>query len=331
MSATAIASLLEDSDARPESRPRRAKWWGRLLRHCAGVDCPHRGKLWPAWLRKAPGVDFEGRWYCEIGCLKPLLAFRVHTLLSSFLLERPRTHRVPIGLLLVNRGAISQEQLRDALRLQREAGRDRIGDWLLQMGAVTEHQLTAALGQQWGCPTFPLERQTAQLAWSDLLPLPLLEAACAVPAYASPDGRLLHLAFGERLDHTTLYAIEQMLGCRTLSSVAVASAVARVLDDLRRHAAKEETCFDTIRDPQEMTWIICSYADELKAAKISLARASGFIWVRFHRRKSARDLLFRISPAATPTFFEKSPGRAKGFAVSADTGKDGVSDACTSL
>src|SRR5207245_10636577 len=139
----------------------------------------------------------------------------------------------------------------------------------------------------------PLDLQPAKLSWGGLLPIPLLESAGAVPAHASPDGRLLHLAFADRVDHTFLYAVEQMLGCRTVACVATASAIARLLDQLRRTAAREETSFDTVRDPREVTSTICSYASELQASRISIARAAAYLWVRFHRSGSSLDLLFR--------------------------------------
>jgi hypothetical protein len=328
MSATEVPILSNDHGADLESAVLRERWWERFAMRCAAVECPYRGRLWPAWLRIPGGVLFEGRWYCETECLKPLLEFRLFHLLSGSVVQKTRTHRLPLGLLLVNRGVISPEQLREGLRLQRDAGGGRLGDWFRQMGAVNEHQLTAALGQQWGCPVFPLEHQTPRPSWSGLLPLPLLESARTVPAHASIDGRVLHLCFGERLDHPLLYAIEHMLGCRTVACVAPETNISDFLRQLCRHAERTEPCFDTVRDPREMTWVICNYATELQAARVAVVRTSAHIWVRFYRGKVARDLLFRISPENTPaSSHERFSGAAKAFSPPADSGKDGVADA----
>jgi len=158
------------------------------------------------------------------------------------------------------------------------------------------------------------------------LPLAVLESAFAVPAFASLDGCTLHLAFGERLDHTTLYAVEQMLGCRTVPCVAAEASVSRVLEELRRSASKEETSFDTMRDPQEITWTIRSYAGEYHASRIAIARASDYLWVRFASGPATRDLLFRIRPEPESRRALHSSA-AKGLATSADSRTDGVSDA----
>jgi len=332
MSAPEFAMLPRPVKALGEWVARREKWWERLASRCAGPECPYRGKLWPAWLRKTTGVEFDGRWYCEVGCLKPILVLQLQQLLSRFLYERPRIHRLPIGLLLVNRSVITHDQLREALRLQRDAGRGKLGDWLRQLDVVNESQITAALAQQWGCPVFPLEQLATFLFSSELLPLPLLESAGAVPACASPDGRLLHLAFGERIDHTALYAIEQMLGCRTVACAANESTISAVLAQFRQHTDSEETCFETVRDPREMSLIISSYAAELRAVQIALVRTATYIWVRFHRRDAKRDLLFHIDPEIKSSEFEVSAAKAtKVLPISADIRKDGVSDATGSL
>jgi hypothetical protein len=332
MSATTMAIVPPEHLQDFRNVPRGDRWWERLIPTCAQPDCPHRGKLWPTRLRRARGVFFEGRWYCELACLRTLLDYRVRHLLSGFLAQKARPHRIPLGLLLVRSGAISTEQLREALLLQRQGGAGRLGDWFLQTGAISEEQLTAALSQQWGCPVFPLEQQQAHPSWSGLLPLSLLESARAVPAHASVDARVLHLAFADRLDHTLLYAIERMLACRTIGCVAPGSAVTDSLSQLRRRAERTETIFDSIRDAREMSWTICNYAGELRAARVAIARVTAHIWVRFYRREASRDLLFRVLPESGAGFpNQRASGRPKVSQASADTRKDGVPDAAEPL
>jgi hypothetical protein len=318
-----IFSLLADSGPSPHRR----KWWEQFAQPCAGAECHYRGKLWPAWLRKFSGTEFEGRWYCDFACMKPVLIGRVRNILNGILQEKPRNYRLPIGLLLVHRGAITSEQLREALQHQRASGQGRLGEVLRQMHVLSDQQLAAALASQWGCPVYPLERQPTHLSYGELLPLPLLESSRSVPAYYSTDGQTLHLAFGERLDHTTLYAVGEMLGCRTFACVASESSVDRTLDHFRRTVPRQETCFDTIREPREMAWTICSYAEHLKSARTSIVRAGAFVWVRFFRDKSTRDLLFRIVAGPRAASLGSVVLSTKVFESSVDNRKDGVSPA----
>lgn len=314
-----------DAEAR-DSRPR--TWWARFSTRCAGPACPRNDRLWPSWLQKSEGIAFEGRWYCSRGCLETILGGRVHALLSGFQQDRPRAHRVPLGLLLLRSGAISHAQLREAIRLQRAAGQRRLGDWLQQIADLSAQQLTAALAQQWGCPVFPLDNQAVPASWCDLIPLPVLESAAAVPAHAAADARTLHIAFSDHVDHTLLYAVEQMLSCRTFACAAPEPAVHAQLDQFRRAASGSETVFDTVRESPEMTWTICNYAAELNAASLTVARAGSFVWVRFFRDRSARDLLFRVLGSSPTVSRERSwAAMAKANGRPADERKDGVSNA----
>jgi hypothetical protein len=308
--------------------PLRHRWWEPWAHQCAGAYCPHRGKLFPAWLRSSARVLFEGRWYCESRCFKSALEFRVAHLLSSSRARKTKAHRLPIGLLLIGRGLITSEQLRHALRLQRENGTGRLGEWFCLMAVVQEEHIAAALAQQWGCPVFPLDTEMVSPSWSGRIPFPLLYSAHAALAHASLDGRILHLAFGERVDHFLLYAVERMLDCRTVACIAPESRIAQSLANLRLHNGKTDLSFDTIRDPIEMSWIICNYAGELQATRVAVARVSAHIWVRFFSGSVARDLLFRVLPDTHSSFhLEPFAEMAKAFLPQADSNDDGVSDA----
>jgi hypothetical protein len=133
----------------------------------------------------------------------------------------------------------------------------------------------------------------------------------------------LHLAFGDRLDHTTLYAVERMLKCRAIACVADETAVAKVLEELHRGAGEAESSFDTMRDPREIAWTIRSYAGEYRASQIAVARASAYVWVRFASRRLTRDLLFRIR-SATEQLASTSSSALKVLSNPADRGADGV-------
>jgi hypothetical protein len=311
-------------------------WLRRWQLRCAAPDCEQRDRLWPSFLGssflgKPRGVMFDGRWYCTGECLLEPLIMQVRALLAGSGRDRPRRYRVPLGSLLVDRGAISQQQLREALLAQSTSGGEKLGCVLRQMGALPAEELTAALAHQWGCPVFPLDPQAPLLGCQGLLPLSLLESARAVPVYVSPDGHSLHLAFGERLDHSTLYAVERMLKCRTIACVADEAAVDKVLEELHRGTSEAESSFDTMRDPREIAWTIRSYAAEYRASQITVARASAYLWVRFASGRLTRDLLFRIRPApeqATAATFNAAP---QVLSRPADRREDGVSHAAETL
>ena len=98
----------------------------------------------------------------------------------------------------------------------------------------------------------------------------------------------------------------------------------------RRRIERNDISFDNIREPREMTRIIRNYAAELQPTRLSVTRASAHIWARFFGRQVSRDLLFRVvSDSAAPLVFEKFSSAPKILSVSADTRKDGVSNAAS--
>jgi hypothetical protein len=284
-----------------------ARAWARrmanargLFPRCSAAQCPEASKLWPSVRRRASGRELGGRWYCGEECLAGAVQHRVERLLAEAKPAKPRTYRVPIGLLLVSRRMISDVQLKEALRKQREAGRGRLGEWLQRIRAVSAGDLTAALGVQWGCPVFPLDAHEKFVQWSSLLPFPLLQAGNMVPVHFEPESRRLHLAFAERIDHTALYAVEQMLGCTTLPSIAEDRSVLRALERLAGQSRGDEICFDSISDSAEIGRTILSYAGVLGARRVRIERALAHVWARLEMPWGTRDILFRMVPQELP-------------------------------
>jgi len=65
---------------------------------------------------------------------------------------RPPLPRIePIGEILVAQGAVTREQLAQALDIQRQSG-GRLGRVLVEMGVLGERQLARAVAQQVGLP-----------------------------------------------------------------------------------------------------------------------------------------------------------------------------------
>lgn len=279
--------------------------WDALTVRCASPQCLQRPRTRLAFETRFRGVCFQDRWYHQSSCLNETLLAVVKQLLPGPAGRRVHFHRIPIGLLLVKRGVITPEQLREALRLQRQAGSGKLGYWLQQFTSITEEELCAALGQQWGCPVFPLNSRTFLPVSEETPPYPILFAAKAVPVYTGQDGRLMHIAFSEGIDHSLLYVLERVMGCRTIPCIASQSAVAEALEHVRKHAAGNEICFDSVRDPAEIAATSCSYAAQMDIREMKIVSAAGFLWVAFFRQGTRRDLLFRVPASAS--------GRAKPF------------------
>jgi len=279
------------------------KAWTRLLsslgplhgavQTCENRACLHRRVLWPLWLRKDAGIRLQGHWYCGPECFEHAAREAFHRLLPGGEEGRTKSHRIPIGLLLLSRGTINDAQLKEALILQRKKGSGRLGKFLQQIQAVTEQDLTEGLAAQWGCPVYPLGRARDFLQCASLLPLTLLETGHMLPVHYLRLQKTLYLAFVEGVDRSALYAVEQMLRMRTIPCVVAESELTDALDVLRRAAGAPSTVFDSPAEPLEMARTTRSYAWQVGASDVWIARSGRFIWIRLQTSQEFKDILFQ--------------------------------------
>ena len=119
------------------------------------------------------------------------------------------SNRIPLGLLMVARGKLSHLEVRAALEAQRRAQYGSIGDWIEKLGFASERDITAALALQWGCPVASSFDHSIVDSPGNI-PLRILEAFQMVPFNYTASTNTLYLAFGARVDHAAVYAIERI-------------------------------------------------------------------------------------------------------------------------
>jgi hypothetical protein len=103
----------------------------------------------------------------------------------------------------------------------------------------------------------------------------------------------LYLAFVEGVDHGALYTVEQMLHLRTVPCIVSESALAEAFEALHRAGDVPATIFDSPLEPREMARTTCSYAWQVGAENVSMARSGQFLWVRLHTPEGCKDILFQ--------------------------------------
>ena len=257
-------------------------FWRKLSAPRRSDACIHLRGAWRHLRLPSPAVWFAGRRYCLRQCLEHALAETLRGTRSAPKLAA-FSHRVPLGLFLISRQQLTAEQLQTAVTAQRAAGHGRIGDWLQALGFVTEQQVTAALAWQWACPVlrpsfFPFDPRRAPQ-----IPVSLLESFGMVPVAYAESPATLHIAFGERVDYTALYAIEQMLGCHTEPCLVVPSFVRACLDTLSTQRGDTEIVFESLPDRSEFSRIIRSYCVRLTASEVRLVPCGPHTWARLWR------------------------------------------------
>jgi CheY-like chemotaxis protein len=170
-----------------------------------------------------------------------------------------------------------------------------IGDWIEKLGFASEREVTAALALQWGCPvasSFDLSADNSHAH----IPVGILEAFRMVPFSYFSSTNTLNLAFGARVDHAALYAIERILECHTQPCVSSPRSVTRQLERLRQVPRPNDVEFLTC-DFNEMARITLSYVARIGPDEVRLSRVGRFIWLRLKREGTLTNLVFCLGPA----------------------------------
>jgi hypothetical protein len=125
-------------------------------------------------------------------------------------------HRVPLGLLLLGQGWITQSQLQQGLTIQRERG-GRIGEILVSECGVEPEKVTRGLGLQWSCPVLDTSAFSPR-AMALVAPKIFTQQFGLLPIRVA-GSRILYLGFEDRLDAASALALEQMTGLKVESGL----------------------------------------------------------------------------------------------------------------
>ena len=184
-------------------------------------------------------------------------------------------HRVPLGLVLLSMGVITEAQLQSALEQQRQAKQGRIGDWLRKETDLGEKEITRALGMQWNCPIFDLAAYRPQ---AGEVPRELVEIYRFLPLPARNRG-LLYLAFDRALNPVASFAVQHMTGLRVEAGLAGEDAFAEAWS---RSLAMQTPAAKVVkpRTREELLDAATSVLQDPAVTDASLTRVHQHIWLR---------------------------------------------------
>ena len=232
-------------------------------------------------------------WFCGPDCFENSLARTLAALNVSARKQQPAyRNRVPLGLTLLSRGHLSEQQLKTALDQHRATG-VRLGDVILHLGFATEEQVTSALAVQWGHPVFPLRSMTSDNTVR--IPTRLLELNRMLPVYYAEASKRLLVGFADGVDYRILDAIAQVLPCIPSPCIIAASEYRRTLESIVTQARGKEVAFDRESSPREMAHIIRNYAVQTYAQEMRFAACGDHLWTRLKGRRHEMDILFRLA------------------------------------
>lgn len=246
-----------------------------LFESCSNPGC-NSGWLHLWRSRSAPNV--EGGWTCSAGCtaqrLKTAVARELDGRSAAF--EKHR-HRVPLGLLMLEQGWVTADQLRRALTSQRQHGSGRLGQWLIAREGVDEQLITRALGLQWSCPVLPLASHDPE-GLAPLLPRFFLDAFGALPLRVA-GSKLIYLGFEDRLDPVLALALERISGLRVESGLVQGSLFRQAHDRMLKSSFPAVELLEAASEPALVT-ALTRRVERLRPVEARLVRVHDCLWLR---------------------------------------------------
>jgi hypothetical protein len=278
---------------------------GGLMQTCANPQC-RTG--WMQLWRNRSGPVFEGGWSCSAACTEA----RVRTALARENKDRTAAkelyrHRIPLGLLMLEKGWITESQLRGAVTSQKQHG-GRLGGWLVRQQGVSGELVTRALALQWSCPVLPTTAQDPERL-AQLVPRLFVDAFGAVPVRLAA-GKVLYLGFEDRLDPVLARAIERMTELRVECGV-VADA-----DFGPSHQRALRTKYPPVElveaaSEEMLARAMARMIEKVGPAQARLVRVYDFLWLRMLRKAEPGGGLF-TQPGTAPGTVEDVIGTVGG-------------------
>ena len=238
------------------------------------------------------GVSFEEQWYCSYRCLASELDAALTKMVRPTRTSSKHSFRMPLGLTLVSRGQLTEDQFRSANEKHREEGCE-IADVLVDMGYVTEKQVTAVRAAQWACPVFEVPKLVPPPAFS--MPVSMMKQYRMVPLRYQEATAKISIGFVAGIEYGPLYAVEQMTGCKAQPFLITPSDFARFLASVPVPDPASERVFDVPHAPLEMRHHLCTLGAQMDAEEVLIVRCANQIWARLKQDKHTADLLFQVT------------------------------------
>ena len=178
---------------------------------CAVAECTAQARFW----KRSARPVFEGQWSCCAECRELLIRDAIRRCMPAAMEcdgSREHRHRIPLGLVLLDRGLVTQAQLREALAAQKDAGHGRIGYWLQKGCGLAETTVARGLAAQWGRPLLSGNGLVPSIM-ANVMPAGLRAKFDALPLRVA-GGHRLYVAFRDGISPTVVRMLERMSGLR---------------------------------------------------------------------------------------------------------------------
>jgi Type II secretion system (T2SS), protein E, N-terminal domain len=264
--------------------------WSSWTARCSNPAC-NRKRLMPNLFRTYVGIHLGKQWFCSPECFEAFLQNTITAAISSQQLnEPPKARRMPLGLLLLQRGVLNSDQLA-LVRAKQQTDGINLGCAAQELGFATAEQVTAAVAAQWSCPVFSLGARS--LTYPVHVPRRLLEQYEMLPVHFVEADKRLMMGFVTGVQYQVLSTIENITGCDALPCFITAKDYYRCLRAIPA-SPENQTIFETPTPTAEISRLGRNYVSQLGAQAVRLGMCRDYLWMRIWSNQGQIDLLFRV-------------------------------------
>jgi hypothetical protein len=145
--------------------------------------------------------------------------------------ELQQRSKMRLGEILLEVGAINQDQLEEALRTQQQLRGKRIGEVLVDMGIVSENHLVDVLSAKFRIPIVDLDANPIPAEAIDAIPPSIIRDYRVLPI--ALDNQALTLALGDPLAVDGIQAVRMHIQKKVREVLAIPSQLQRHIDRLQ--------------------------------------------------------------------------------------------------
>ena len=136
---------------------------------------------------------------------------------------------IRLGELLIDAGVLKEEQLKEALTIQKET-KSRLGDILLESKMITNEELIDALQMQLGIDFIDLSTITVPVELARFVPRNIAKKHCIVPVKLVGD--TLYIAMSDPLDFIAQEEVKAISRKKVVPMIATKKATEQVIETL---------------------------------------------------------------------------------------------------
>lgn len=275
--------------------PARDLGWNHVRAVCGLPSC-HNKLLMKYVPGSRIGIFVGAAWFCSPDCFAMASRTTLSSLSTETVVEMPRNPRLSLGLALLSKDYLDEDQLRLAMTRSQREGQD-LETTLLECGLATDKQLAAARAAQWGYPVLGQDNP-GQRVEADL-PLTLLRAFSAAPLHYSPKAKRLVLGFVYRVEHSLLQSIEQITGLRAEPCFITPTEFNEQMERVTAVPDYEEAVVENPGAVTQMARTLGGFAVEVSAREAGFSKCNSWVWVRLTGKRGIVDVVFALKNAAT--------------------------------